>query len=346
MMIAKAIDPHQVVLSNKKLLEKSGELTQYGDIIGQSKEMQEIYRLIDAVADSTANIVISGESGTGKELIAKAIHKKGSRVEEPFVAVNCSAFPNEILENELFGHEEGAFTGAIKKKAGCFELANHGTLFLDEICDMPLGAQAKILRVLEERCFRRLGGKKEIAIDVRVICASNKNLEEAVAEKKLREDLFYRLHVIEIEVPPLRKRTDDLALLMVDFLNKFSKKNGKSIRCFSTGAEEVLRNYNWPGNVRELKNTIERAVVLSHGDAILVEHLPKRIKNSENNKNEFKMPVGSKLEDVERELIFHTLQHTNNNKTRAAQVLGISLKTLHNKLNLYQSQGFWGVNST
>lgn len=337
-IIVKALDHYRLVVSHKKLQQELKHLTRYEELVGHSKEMLKIYKLIDAVAGTTTNVVITGESGTGKELVARAIHKKSSRSQGPFVAINCSAFPSEILENELFGHEQGAFTGALRQKPGCFELAHKGTLFLDEICEMPLETQAKILRALEERRFRRLGGKEEIEVDVRVISASNKKLETALEEKTLREDIYYRLSVVEIELPPLRERPSDIPLLMNEFLELFSESNDKKITGFSPRSIEVLNRYHWPGNVRELKNTIERAVVLCKGNMIHVIDLPKRIIEPNGGKYEIQIPIGTTLEFSERELILKTLEHESNNKTRAAQVLGISLKTLHNKLNQYRSE--------
>lgn len=337
-IILKALEHHHLVVSHKLLESQLRNLTRYEDIVGQSSEMKEIYRLIDAVADTTANVIITGESGTGKELVARAIHNKSSRSQGPFIAVNCSAFPMEILENELFGHEQGAFTGALKEKAGCFELAHQGTLFLDEVCEMPLETQAKILRALEERRFRRLGGKQEIEVDVRVIAATNKNLELALEEKILREDLYYRLCVVEIELPPLRERAGDIPLLMNEFLKMFSEKNRKTVSSFSAKATELLTRYRWPGNVRELKNTIERAVVLSRGNSIQVSDLPKRIVNPDGATVDVRISLGTTLYETEKELIFKTLEYANNNKTRAAKILGISLKTLHNKLNEYKTE--------
>ncbi|MFQ5823166.1 MAG: sigma-54-dependent transcriptional regulator [bacterium] len=341
-IILKALEHHHLVVSHKRLERQLRNLTRYEDLVGQSNEMLEIYKLIDAVADTTANVIITGESGTGKELVALAIHNKSSRSHGPFVAVNCSAFPMVILENELFGHEQGAFTGALKEKAGCFELADNGTLFLDEVCEMPLEIQAKILRALEERRFRRLGGKYEIEVDVRVIAATNKNLELALEEKTLREDLYYRLCVVEIELPPLRERAGDIPLLMNEFLKMFSEKNHKMVTAFSPQAAEVLYRYRWPGNIRELKNTIERAVVLCKGNTIQVNDLPKRIINPDGVTIDVRIPLGTTLDETEKELIFKTLEYVNNNKTRAAQILGISLKTLHNKLNQYKSIGNLG----
>jgi DNA-binding NtrC family response regulator len=337
-VIMKAFEHYSLVVSHRRLEKELRNLTHYEDIIGQSPEMQEIYKLIDAVADTTANVVITGESGTGKELVSRAIHKKSSRANGPFVAVNCSAFPKEILENELFGHEEGAFTGALKEKPGCFELADAGTLFLDEIGEMPLETQTKILRALEERRFRRLGGKDEIIVDVRVLAATNRKLENLVKEKIVREDLYYRLCVVEIELPSLQERTGDVDLLINEFLKQFSLKNNKQGTTLSTEALEALNRYGWPGNVRELKNTIERAVVLCTGNKIELKDLPKRIIDVNGSSVEISMKIGTKIADMERELILKTLEFVHNNKTRAAQTLGISLKTLHNKLNQYKAK--------
>ncbi|MDZ7262708.1 MAG: sigma-54 dependent transcriptional regulator, partial [candidate division KSB1 bacterium] len=291
--------------------------------------------MIDAVADTTANVVITGESGTGKELVARAIHKKSGRAAGPFVAVNCAALPKEILENELFGHEKGAFTGALREKPGCFELAHLGTLFLDEVAEMSPETQTKILRVLEEKSFRRLGGKKEIQVDVRIIAATNKNLTQALEEKTLREDLYYRLCVVEIELPPLRERIGDIPLLVGEFIKFFSQKNNKTIQGISPECMEILTRYPWPGNVRELKNVIERAVILCQNKILQPQDLPRKIADTEKIVPEVRIPLGTKLEDWEREIILRTLESVNNNKTQAARVLGISLKTLHNKLHKY-----------
>lgn len=337
-IIPKALEHHRLLVSHKELEQQIKQLTRYEDLIGQSPQMQEIYRLIDAVADSTANVIITGESGTGKELVARAIHKKSGRCKEPFIAVNCSAFPENILENELFGHEKGAFTGALNEKPGCFEMADRGTLFLDEIGEMSLETQAKILRALEERRFRRLGGKKEIEVDVRVVAATNRNLKKALEENRIREDLYYRLAVVEIDLPPLRERVEDIPLLISAFLNYFNEKNHKNIKGLTPSCREVLMKYPWPGNVRELRNVIERAVILSTSDKIDVHVLPERILTYKFEKPTILIPLGTTVEEAEKELIFRTLEMENNNKTKAAETLGISLKTLHNKLGKYKQE--------
>jgi len=335
-IIPKALEHHRLLISHKELELQIKQLTRYEDLIGQSPQMLEIYKLIDAVADSTANVIITGESGTGKELVAKAIHKKSSRSKQPFIAVNCSAFPEQILENELFGHEKGAFTGALNEKPGCFEMADRGTLFLDEIGEMSIETQAKILRALEERRFRRLGGKKEIEVDVRVVAATNRNLKQALEEKLLREDLYYRLAVVEIELPPLRDRVEDIPLLINAFLNFFNEKNNKDIKGLTPHCRDILMKYPWHGNVRELRNVIERAVILGNTNKIEVNVLPDRILTYKFEKPAFMVPLGTTAEDAEKQLIFRTLEMENNNKTRAAKTLGISLKTLHNKLGKYK----------
>ncbi|MFZ5518494.1 MAG: sigma-54-dependent transcriptional regulator [Candidatus Zhuqueibacterota bacterium] len=336
-IIPKALEHYRLLVSHRLLELKIKHLTSYEDMIGQSPRMLEIFRMIDAVADSTANIIITGESGTGKELVARAIHRKSARRHEPFIAVNCSAFPEQILENELFGHERGAFTGALAEKPGCFELAHRGTLFLDEIGEMQLETQAKILRALEERRFRRLGGKKEIEVDVRVVAATNRNLKQALDARQLREDLYYRLAVVEIDMPPLRDRLEDIALLIEEFLALFNRKNNKKVKGFTASCYQILLQYPWPGNVRELKNLIERAVILSTSDKISASVLPERILNYDSETRVITIPVGSTWEEAEKELLVRTLESQNNNKTRTARVLGISLKTLHNKLAKFKN---------
>ncbi|MFQ5706751.1 MAG: sigma-54-dependent transcriptional regulator [bacterium] len=337
-IIPKALEHQNLVLTNRKLEQTIQNLTRFDELIGQHETMRNLYRLIDAVADSTANVLLTGESGTGKELAAKAIHRKSSRAKGPFVAVNCSAFPRDILENELFGHEKGAFTGALNEKAGCFEMADHGTLFLDEIGEMPADTQAKLLRALEERRFRRLGGTKEISVDVRVIAATNRNIKKALEEGSLREDLYYRLSVVEIELPALRQRMSDLPALLADFLKMFNERNKKEVKGFAPDCLEVLRQYHWPGNVRELKNVVERAVILCAGELVEIKDLPKQVFQSTGSHNSLTVELGKPLQEIEKEVIFETLRMTRNNKTKAAQLLGISLKTMHNKINRYLVQ--------
>ena len=347
-IIPKALEHHQLLISHKNLEQQIKQLTHYEDLIGQSSKMLDVYQIIDAVADSTANVIITGESGTGKELVARAIHKKSGRGNQPFVAINVSALPDQILENELFGHEKGAFTGAISEKSGCFELAHKGTLFLDEIGEMAMEMQTKLLRVLEEQHFRRLGGKKEISVDVRVIAATNRILKQALAEKKLREDLYFRLCVVEIDLPPLRQRLDDLPILIKEFLNFFNNKNNKKITGLTQRCQQQLMEYDWPGNVRELRNIIERAVLLTRSSKIDVDVLPERVVSARSHLENYSLgdkkidgpvmsiPIGSKFDDVERMVLMETLKFVDNNKTKAAKMLGISLKTIHNKLGKYR----------
>jgi DNA-binding NtrC family response regulator len=336
-IIAKAIEKNALTVSNRAMATQLRELTSYEELTGQSESMREIYKLIEAVAKSDTSILITGESGTGKELVARAVHQRSARSKAPFVAVNCSALPAEILENEFFGHEKGAFTGALAEKPGCFELADHGSLFLDEIGEMPYELQAKLLRVLEERKFRRLGGRKEIAVDVRVISATNRDARRAVKEKILREDLFYRLAVVEIDLPPLREHLGDLPILAQTFLQRYADKAGKRLIGFSREALELLSRHAWPGNVRELRNVIERAVLLCTGRQITAADLPKYFFELEDSA-EIHLAVGTTMDEAERCIILRTLAAHNNNKTRAAEVLGISLKTMHNKLSRYRQE--------
>jgi transcriptional regulator with PAS, ATPase and Fis domain len=279
-------------------------------------------------------VLISGESGTGKELIAQTIHELSPRQSFPFVAINCAAIPETLLESEIFGHEKGAFTGAHDRRTGVFELAHRGTLFLDEIAEMQPATQVKLLRVLQERTFRRLGGRQEQSVDVRVIAATNVNPLEAARSGKLREDLFYRLNVFNIDLPPLRDRRDDIPLLVQNFLNEFNRVNNKAVRGVEQEAMYVLERYPWPGNIRELRNVIERATILAEGEFIEMKHLPPTlVTRGEESLPTLTIAPGTTVDEAERRLIVLTLEHCRNNKTRAAEVLGISLKTLHNKLN-------------
>jgi len=334
-IIAKALEHQSLVIKNRELEQEIQSLSRYEEMVGQDDKIHEVYHLIEAVADTSANVLITGESGTGKELVARAIHKKSSRVQGPFIAINCSAFPRELLENELFGHEKGAFTGALKEKPGCFEMADGGTLFLDEIGEMPADTQIKLLRVLEEMSFRRLGGTKEIKVDVRVVAATNRDIQKAIKEGLLREDIYFRLSVMEIELPSLRERMSDLLPLINEFLKIFNDRNNKEVKGFSPECLEVLRKYHWPGNIRELKNLVERTVILCEGDTIALKHFPKHIFTATQKESGESIKLGRELHEIEKDVIFKTLKMTRNNKTKAAQILGISLKTMHNKLNKY-----------
>ncbi|HEY8228530.1 MAG TPA: sigma-54 dependent transcriptional regulator [Pyrinomonadaceae bacterium] len=314
----------------------------FGELVGNSDSMRRIYTLIEQVAPSSASVLITGESGTGKELVARTIHRMSPRKDQPFVAINCSAIPETLMESELFGHEKGAFTGAASRRQGCFELADKGTLLLDEIGEMPSVLQAKLLRVIEERAVRRLGSRKEIEVDVRLLAATNRHPQDAVSEGKLRSDLLYRLNVFSIHLPSLDERKEDLSLLAQHLVTQLAAKHNRPARFLSPSALHALQYHAWPGNVRELRNVIERAVIICSGEQIERHHFaPYPIEQREKLRAEdtLTLPVGTPLEEVERQMIMRTLQKTKNNKTRAAELLGISLKTLHNKLNLYRERG-------
>jgi DNA-binding NtrC family response regulator len=315
------------------------------DMVGVSKPMQQVFDTIRQVAPSKAAVLVAGESGTGKELVARAVHQLSPRRGGPFVAINCAAMPETLMESELFGHEKGAFTGALERRAGCFELAQHGTLLLDELAEMPSGTQAKLLRVLEDSRVRRLGGKTEISVDVRVIAATNRNIDEALKKGDLREDLYYRLNVFQISLPPLRSRLDDLPVLCDALILNLNRKHACNINAVSGEVMDAFRRYAWPGNVRELRNVLERAVIMAGEGQIQMAHLPYDFGVSVGSRppaqvfepESVRLPVGTTVSEAEKALIQLTLQHTKNNKTRAAEILGISLKTLFNKLKEYGS---------
>jgi DNA-binding NtrC family response regulator len=327
-----------------------------GDLVGSSPQMQEVYALIRQVAPSRAAVLITGESGTGKELAARAIHELSPRRAGPFIALNCAAMPDTLMESELFGHEKGAFTGALERRAGSFEMAQNGTVLLDEIGDMPAATQAKLLRVLEDQRVRRLGGKNEIQLDVRVIAATNAPLDTAIKEGKFREDLFYRLNVFPIALPPLREHLEDLPQLAASLLQDLNKKHAAKVTDLSPEVVARLSAHHWPGNVRELRNVLERAVILTGEGTVEIGHLPAGFgaagpgaagfgnaaahdSSATSESGALRIPVGYTIEQAERALIGMTLEHTKNNKTRAAEILGISQKTLFNKLKEYGAQG-------
>jgi DNA-binding NtrC family response regulator len=321
----------------RRKLRDAGEL---GAMVGSSRPMQEIFRLVEMVAPSTASVLITGESGTGKEMVARTIHELSPRKGKPFVAINCSAIPETLIESEIFGHEKGAFTGALERRAGCFELAEEGTLLLDEIGEMPIATQAKLLRVLEDRKLRRLGSKAETPVNVRVLAATNKVPEEAVANGQLRNDLYYRLNVFNIHLPPLRDHKEDIPQLVEALLREMRSKHDRDAGTVSEPVMESFKAYNWPGNVRELRNILERAVIVCEGTVVDPRHLPPNfgtsgVKTPSSDGSGIRLEVGTTVEEAEKMLILRTLAATNNNKTRAAEVLGISLKTLHNKLKEY-----------
>lgn len=315
--------------------------------ITQNQAMKDLLAKIKLVAKTKATLLITGENGTGKEVMARLVHYYSSRSDQDMIAVNCGAIPTDLVESELFGHEKGAFTGASEKKEGCFELADKSTLFLDEIGEMPKETQVKLLRAVELQSFRRVGGKKEIDVDVSIISATNKILIDQVKSGHFREDLFYRLNVIELYIPPLRKRREDIPLLISYFTNHFADIYNMDSIEFSEECMGILKAYDWPGNVRELKNIVERCVVLCEGKEVQADAIPSHIHAQDNNypvypENEFdkyiQIPVGISLEEVEQKVINHTLSSVDNNKTEASKILGFSRKTLHNKLEKYSNK--------
>ena len=314
-------------------------------LIGSSPEMKAVRALIERVASSNVSVLVTGESGTGKELVARALHDRSGRRNKPFVAVNCAAIPETLIESEIFGHEKGAYTGAHERRAGCFELAEEGTLLLDEIGEMPAGTQAKLLRVLEDRKLRRLGSKAETPVDVRVIAATNKDPLQAVAAGELRADLYYRLNVFNIQMPPLRVHSGDLGLIAEKIIADMNEKHGCKVTGMTAGLRTRLEAHRWPGNVRELRNMLERAVVLKAHGQLDLEDLPPGFGEvasaaSQGSDTAVHVEVGTTVDEAERQLILKTLASTQNNKTKAAEILGISTKTLQNKLKEYRDQGF------
>ena len=355
--IAKPIDPQRLKILLDQVVERHDtqrevralrrqlqERGSFGRMIGASLEMRKIYQLLEQAAPTPASVLVSGESGTGKELVAQTLHQLSQRASQPFVPLNCAAIPDTLLESELFGHEKGAFTGAIARRQGAFELANRGTLFLDEIAEMTAATQAKLLRVLQERSFRPLGGLREQSVDIRVVAATNVDPPEAVRDGKLREDLFYRLNVFAITLPPLRDRKEDIPLLVQAFIKEFNQRNQRSVLGVSDRAMQALEQYHWPGNVRELHNVIERATIVSKSDTIDLADLAPLVAPTTRPKPSpgLALAAGTTVEEVERQLIQLTLDHTGGNKTRAAEMLGMSLKTLHNKLNRMKAEADGG----
>ena len=328
----------QAVAALTRQLREAGKL---GTLVGSSPIMQEVMRQVEMASPSTASVLITGETGSGKEMVARSIHMLSPRAERPFVAINCSAIPESLMESEIFGHERGAFTGAAERRIGCFELADGGTLLLDEIGEMPAPTQAKLLRVLEDHKVRRLGSKVETPVDVRVLAATNKDPEQAVAERHLRQDLYFRLNVFHIHLPPLRDHKEDLPLLIDHLLAEISEKHGKKVTNVGADVMDLFRSYPWPGNVRELRNVLERAAIASDRGVITRTHLPSDFGHAPaaaaGGLGALRFPVGTTVDEAERELIVQTLAATSQNKTRAAELLGISLKTLHNKLKEYEA---------
>jgi DNA-binding NtrC family response regulator len=341
-ILANATRQHDTEIELEVVRRRLRETGVLGALVGSSRQMREIFGLIEQIAPSNVSVLITGESGTGKELVARTLHDLSPRKPRPFVAVNCSAIPETLIESEIFGHEKGAFTGAAERRAGCFELASGGTLLLDELGEMPLATQAKLLRVIEERKLRRLGGRTEQDVDVRVLAATNRDPGHAVAEGHMRADLFYRLNVFNIHMPPLRDHLEDLPAMAEAMINEMSHKHGRRVAGMSTSILERMLAYDWPGNARELRNTIERAVVLCPDGALLdAAHLPAGFGKAQAAAAQtldagiVAVRVGTTVDVAERMLILRTLEATSQNKTRAAEILGVSLKTLHNKLKEY-----------
>jgi DNA-binding NtrC family response regulator len=321
----------------RKKLRETGA---FGRMVGASPALGKLHDLMAKIGPSAASVLIVGESGTGKELVARTLHELSPRQKARFVAVNCAAIPETLLESEIFGHERGAFTGAEGRRQGLFELAAGGTLFLDEVAEMAPATQAKLLRVLEERSFRRLGGSEEIQVDVRVLAATNRDPARALEQGKLREDLYYRLNVFTLELPPLRERKEDIPLLVAAFIREVNERNQRNVAGIEEDALEALRSYHWPGNLRELRNVVERSVIVAKGSRIRKEDLPPSIVSPQSRTRPeaaVEFAVGTTVEEAEKNLILKTLDATGQNKTRAAEILGISLKTLHNKLKKYRT---------
>ncbi|HAP56769.1 MAG: sigma-54 dependent transcriptional regulator [Sphaerochaeta sp.] len=337
LVVKKALSDTDLYAEHERLKEEVEQLrarNRYDRIIGKSQKMVELMDTVSQVAPTKASVLITGESGVGKELVADAIHELSNRSKGPFIKVHCAALTASLLESELFGHEKGSFTGAVKEKKGRFELADGGTIFLDEIGEIDAQTQVKLLRVLQERQFERVGGEKPISVDVRIVCATNRDLPKEIEKGNFREDLYYRLNVVHLDVPPLRERKDDIPLLMTSFLQQFNQENGRSIEAFSNQARRALLAYDWPGNIRELRNCIESAVVLARTTVIEVEDLPSHIGKTQNT-GSVSLEVGITLAEAEKQLIISTLAMCAGNKTKAAEILGIGRKTLHRKLQEY-----------
>ncbi len=336
-IVRRALSNRELIIQNRNLqdeLDRISSRSRFDRMIGKSVQMRKIMELIDQVASTRASVLITGESGVGKELVADAIHHLSGRREHPFVKVHCAALSESLLESELFGHEKGSFTGAVARKKGRFELAHGGTIFLDEIGEINQQVQIKILRVLQEKQFERVGGEQTLEVDVRVISATNRDLKAEIEKGSFREDLFYRLNVVNIHVPPLRERPEDIPLLASAFLKEFSEENGKQIEGIDSKARIALYNYRWPGNIRELRNGIESAVVMCKGQVITEEDLPPSVSQGAED-SLIRIPVGMSMEHAEKEIIRATLNHEKGNKTRCAEILGIGRKTLHRKIKEY-----------
>lgn len=338
-LVEKTLRHFRLEAENRYLRERLDDRFDYASIIGRSRPMKKLFETLSLVAPSEATVLILGESGTGKELVANAIHQNSPRKDGPFIKVNCAALPQTLLESELFGHEKGAFTGATASKPGRFRQAHGGTIFLDEIAEMSPATQAKILRVLQEQAFEPLGGTRTVHVDIRVIAATNRVLEEEIRRGNFREDLYYRLNVVSVTIAPLRERREDILPLAEHFLKIYAEKNRRMIKGFSPRAADLMVRYHWPGNVRELENAVERAVILARGEFITPEQFPQPVRGLEADagaaQNADTLVPGRALKDVEKEMILRTLEHTGGNRTRAAGILGISRRALQLKLKKY-----------
>jgi DNA-binding NtrC family response regulator len=334
LLVKRALATRELAVQNRAMQEELERRSGFASIIGRSAEMKQVFEMVRQVAPSRSSVLITGESGSGKEMIAEALHYNSPRKDKPFIKLHCAALTESLLESELFGHEKGAFTGAIARKRGRFELAHLGTLFLDEIGEINQNVQIKLLRVLEEKKFERVGGEETVEVDVRLIAATNRDLKEAISKGTFREDLYYRLNVVNIHVPPLRERKEDIPLLVAAFLKEFSQENGRRIEGMDAKARLALYNYSWPGNVRQLRNSIESAVVLSKGSTLTLDDLPPNIRG-ETGTDSLRLHVGASLAEVEKEVIRSTLAREGGNKSRTAEILGIGRKTLHRKIEEY-----------
>ncbi|MGH2362095.1 MAG: sigma-54-dependent transcriptional regulator [bacterium] len=334
-VVDKALERHALTTENRQLRDRLETRTRFDQMVGESEPMQRVYSLVEMVADSDVTVLLMGESGTGKELISRAIHHKSPRADGPFITMNCGALPDNLFESELFGYEKGAFTGAMATKMGRFELADGGTLLLDEVGELSLKSQVDFLRVLETKEFRRLGGTKLLKVDTRIIAATNRNLEEAVKQGDFREDLYYRLNVVPIRLPPLRDRADDVPLLVDRFLAECSAQHHREPKDVSREAMRLLRLYGWPGNIRQLRNLMERLVVTVKDSMIQPEHLPEEIQAGKEDARTMVVTLGTSLDQLEREVIQRTLTEITNHREKAAKLLGISLRALQYKIKEY-----------
>ncbi len=335
LLVKRALSTRELVLQHRALQEELDQRREFANIVGKSAEMKRIFDVVGQVAPTRASVLVTGDSGVGKELIADALHNLSNRKQKPFIKVHCAALSESLLESELFGHEKGSFTGAVGRKRGRFELAHTGTIFLDEIGEINPSIQIKILRVLQEKEFERVGGEETLEVDVRIISATNKDLRAEIEKGTFREDLYYRLNVVNIHIPPLRDRKEDIPLLAAAFVKEFAQENEKQVDGIDPKARSLLYNYSWPGNVRELRNCLESAVVMSKGSVITTDDLPPSIV-TDSESNHVRIQLGATMGEAEKEIIRANLAAQNGNKSRTAEILGIGRKTLHRKIAEYQ----------